>query len=172
MSRVYEIFTDGAYDYSSQIGSYAFCVFANNTLIYTESGLVENATCNRAEFEAVIRAFEYAKSKLQDGRLIIGSDSSLLVNTFNSWGERWVYGNKLHKRKNTDLVLRLLKLKEELGCRVRLVWVKGHAGILGNEISDRLAKEVIEKEKLLRATFDHSPKTEPSLNQEIQPMLF
>ena len=160
MSKIYEIYTDGAFDYKTSIGAYAFCVFeiieGKKKLIHAESGLVKNATSNRAEYEAFIKACEFSIETLVFDRILIKSDSSLLVNTYNKWAEKWVAKNKLHKMKNTGLVLRLLQLKAQLGESVSLEWVKGHAGVLGNEIADTLAQRVIDAEKKRRMNRDAS----------------
>ncbi|MEJ5328487.1 MAG: RNase H family protein [Candidatus Bathyarchaeia archaeon] len=160
MSKVYDIYTDGAFDYKTSIGAYAFCVFdiieGKKKLIHAESGVVKNATCNRAEYEAFIKACEFSIENLVFDKLLIKSDSSLLVNTYNKWAEAWVAKNKLHKMKNTDLVLHLLQLKQQFKESLCLTWVKGHAGILGNEIADKLAQRVIDTEKKRRMNRDAS----------------
>lgn len=99
-------------------------------------------TNNRAELMALIRAIQLCPD---DGRqLVIFSDSKYSMDAVNKWLPNWRNrGFKTVEGKdvqNRDLIE---ELDRELMRRVpepKLEYVKGHAGIDGNEIVDRMAK--------------------------------
>ncbi|KAJ9476310.1 Ribonuclease H [Pseudozyma hubeiensis] len=109
-------------------------------------------TNNRAELMALIRAIQLCPD---DGRqLVVLSDSRYSMDAVNKWLPNWRNrGFKTVEGKdvqNRDLIE---ELDRELMRRVpqpKLEYVKGHAGIDGNEIVDRMAKygaslEVVEE---------------------------
>lgn len=92
-------------------------------------------TNNRMELWAVIAALEALKH--EGTEVEIHSDSKYVVDAVE---KRWVFGwEKKHfkDKKNPDLWQRFLRVYRKH--RVRLVWVKGHAGNPLNEYVDRLA---------------------------------
>uniref|UniRef100_F1LH70 ribonuclease H n=1 Tax=Ascaris suum TaxID=6253 RepID=F1LH70_ASCSU len=75
-------------------------------------------------------------------RLIICTDSNLLIKSMNSWIKTWrkngwktANGGDV---KNKDLIVELDKLLEKV--KVHFKHVAGHAGIYGNEKADELAR--------------------------------
>ncbi|SPO26058.1 related to Ribonuclease H [Ustilago trichophora] len=99
-------------------------------------------TNNRAELMAIIRAIQLCPN---DGReLVIMSDSRYSMDAVTKWLPGWKKrgwttstGGEV---QNRDLIE---ELERELGQRYphpKLEYVKGHAGIDGNEIVDRMAK--------------------------------
>jgi ribonuclease HI len=101
-------------------------------------------TNNRMELLAVILALEALK---HDGTEVeVHSDSKYVVDAVE---KRWVFGwEKKHykDKKNPDLWQRFLKVYRRH--RVRMVWVKGHAGNPLNEYVDRLAVGAYQHGKL------------------------
>uniref|UniRef100_A0A915AH34 Ribonuclease H n=1 Tax=Parascaris univalens TaxID=6257 RepID=A0A915AH34_PARUN len=100
-------------------------------------------TNNRAELSAVITALRTACRK-NFSRLIICTDSNLLIKSMNSWIKTWrkngwktANGGDV---KNKDLIVELDKLLEKV--KVHFKHVAGHAGIYGNEKADELARNV------------------------------
>lgn len=102
----------------------------------------KNQTNNRAELYAIIRALEeldrYLRNDLEvylehHVEVIVYSDSKYCVNIIN---EGW------NRKKNTDLWEQLDKIH---ACykNLKFQYVRGHSGIEGNEIADKLATDSI-----------------------------
>ncbi|VDK42371.1 unnamed protein product [Anisakis simplex] len=98
-------------------------------------------TNNRAELSAVIAALKTAHEKNLT-RLIICTDSNLLIQSMNSWIKNWrkngwktANGEDV---KNKDLIVELDTWLNRI--EVRFEHVAGHAGIYGNEKADELAR--------------------------------
>ena len=102
-------------------------------------------TNNRAELMAVIVALEKTKTELEEQQpVVIYSDSSYMKNGITVWIHSWkrngwktADGGHV---KNKDLWLRLDKLYSDRRALIEFVWVRGHDGILGNEMADQLAR--------------------------------
>ena len=92
------------------------------------------------ELLAVIVALESLKG--EGHNVTIYSDSSYVVNAVEKgWLATW-RKKGFKGKKNTDLWRRYLHIAPKHN--VKLVWVKGHANIPGNERCDRLAVQAAE----------------------------
>jgi ribonuclease HI len=102
-----------------------------------------STTNNRMELTAVIEALASLKRRC---RVVLHTDSQYVQLGITEWLPNWVRrGWKTADRKpvkNADLWQRL----QELAARhdVEWRWVKGHAGIDGNERADQLANRGVE----------------------------
>lgn len=74
------------------------------------------------------------------GLLLIVSDSAYVVNGFTQWQEGWRRRN-WHKVSNSELWQPAVDCYLDRAGEVRFQWVKGHAGLPGNERADKLCKE-------------------------------
>lgn len=135
-----EIYTDGAC--SNGRGGWAASLHYEGQALFV-CGNAEDTTNNRMELTAIIKGLE---------RLIfpcevkIYSDSQYCVNGINSWIKVWArnaWKNKLKPIPNVDLWQQLYELLQEH--KVTAHWIKGHAGILQNEIVDDLAQLLRQK---------------------------
>lgn len=168
-----EVYVDGGFCYKTKIGAAAFAVFEDGILKYKYSKVLpQNATCNRAEYEAFLDSVFFAEKNnffnLSDGPIIFYSDSELLVQTYNYYMIAWfflenkfemrdIYGQKKSKESlpkklkrrstnevaNYDLVEKLLLVRELHDSDLRLVWTKGHAGTFGNELVNSMCSKAI-----------------------------
>ncbi|KAJ3972292.1 ribonuclease H-like domain-containing protein [Lentinula raphanica] len=94
--------------------------------------------------QAICRVFE--TTPFRKSLLTIKTDSKYSINCFNSWFSNWE-ANGWRKSdgteiKNLDLIRYiyvLLRARFQFKQSVELVYVKGHAGIVGNEGADSLA---------------------------------
>ncbi|CAO1617372.1 unnamed protein product [Sympodiomycopsis kandeliae] len=97
-------------------------------------------TNNRAELMAAIRAVQIAPP---DQPLIIHTDSRYTIDTVTTWIGNWRKNRWITSMgaavQNRDLIRRLDKELKNRPIRPTLKYVKGHAGIHGNEMADRLA---------------------------------
>lgn len=145
------IYIDGACFPNPGNGSWAFVVLNENEEIVFKKNSVElNTTNNRMECKAIIEAMKWVvDSNLEHIDITIYSDSQLIVNTYNTWMHKWSERGWKKKKsgvKNLDLVKELYSLKQMTS--VELVWVKGHSGILGNEIADYLCSKSFNKNRI------------------------
>lgn len=132
------IYTDGGCDPNPGTGGYgAVLIFGNQRKEL--SGGFRLTTNNRMEMMAAIKALEALKAPCQ---VTLYSDSEYLVKAINlGWAKRWRANrwkrNKEDHALNPDLWEKLLKLCEKH--QVTFVWVRGHAGVPGNERCDQLS---------------------------------
>ena len=101
-------------------------------------------TNNRMELMGTIIAME--KLKVLKADITIYTDSKYICDAVN---KRWVFGwekKNFTGKKNEDLWRRFLKVYRQHS--VKLVWVKGHAGNVWNELADKLATEAADSDKL------------------------
>ncbi|TVR06565.1 MAG: RNA-directed DNA polymerase [Salinarimonadaceae bacterium] len=108
----------------SPIGAWAF---KNHETGEEKSGLASDTTNNRMELQAVIEAI---KSLPIGGSAIIRSDSKYVCNVIN---------NRYIVNSNNDLWKKYLDVSH--GRKLRVVWIKGHAGDIFNEAADRLSRD-------------------------------
>lgn len=137
-----EIYTDGACRGNPGPGGWgAFLSYGEHEKEL--SGAEVLTTNNRMELTAVIRALEALK---RPSEVRIFTDSEYVRRGITEWVKSWkARGWKTADRKpvkNQDLWEQLDKLAS--GHTIDWRWVKGHAGIPGNERVDRLANEAID----------------------------
>ena len=139
-----EIYTDGATSGNgteNSSGGFGVAVFKDGQLIDYYCNGCENTTNNREELKAILYALlTYGKGY---GTPIVYSDSAYSVNTLTQWmygWERagWIKSDK-KEPKNLDLIKAYYDYVENHGYRIDLRKVKGHVGVLGNELADQLA---------------------------------
>jgi RNA-directed DNA polymerase len=116
-------------------GGWAFVIHDANVEF---GGRVSSTTNNRMELKAVIEAIKYVDPK---NSIIIRTDSQYVTDAAN--------GRTIVKT-NTDLWKEFEDLRKSR--RVKVIWVKGHAGDTHNEAADRLAAQQarLAKEETLR----------------------
>ena len=102
-------------------------------------------TNNRMEILAVIAALEALGEPCE---VTIHSDSQYVVHAITQgWARKWRAHGWMRNRKdpalNPDLWTRLLDLLDRSGHKVRMSWVRGHAGHAENERADQLAVDAL-----------------------------
>ncbi|MBO5364450.1 MAG: ribonuclease HI [Clostridia bacterium] len=135
-----EIFTDGACSGNPGPGGYGVI------LRYKQhekelSGGAADTTNNRMELSAVIAGLSALTEPCD---VTLYSDSKYFIDAIEQgWAEKWKAKGWMRTSKekalNPDLWERILELLKFH--KVKLVWVKGHAGHPENERCDRLAVE-------------------------------
>ena len=102
----------------------------------------DTATNNKAEITACIVAVAAAR-KFSVGKLILITDSKFVINCITQWISKWKRSGWVTATglpvKNKELLIHL----DILCCGFPVEWrhVRGHAGNLGNEFADKLAKK-------------------------------
>ena len=116
----------------------------------------QNTTNNRMELSAIIYAYEncYAYNRNENNwdYINIFSDSSYCCNMINKWIWDWAdKGWKNSKGKeveNIDLVKRIYELIKKRP-DITVTHIKGHNGLIGNELADALATGNMTKYKTI-----------------------
>ncbi len=139
-----DIFTDGACSGNPGPGGWG-AILRYNTVEKEISGGEANTTNNRMEITAVIEALAMLKEPCQ---VTLYSDSQYVCNALEKgWAKKWKANNWMRNKKepalNPDLWERLLQLYNIH--KVKIIWVKGHAGHPENERCDRLAVAQVKK---------------------------
>lgn len=136
---VVEIYTDGACKGNPGPGGWGALMLYGNSEKTLNGGEVET-TNNRMELTAVIEALGALTRPV---RVILHTDSKYVQQGITQWIANWKRnGWKTAARKpvkNEDLWRQLDDLSSRYEIEWR--WVKGHAGIDGNERADALANE-------------------------------
>jgi len=166
MQKKIEIYTDGSCIGNPGPGGWAslFLDSSQNKILKKISGKNISTTNNRMEMTAVIKAIQYMQKNFiapEKYKIIIHSDSSLIVQTINSGWKR---------KANLDLWLELEEAKKNLDVEFR--WVKGHSTNKYNQECDRLARGQAEKTALTSRNLPAVKKTENISKKNIQEKLF
>lgn len=135
------IYTDGGCSGNPGPGGWAFAVSENGKLVTTSSGGDAATTNNKMELTAVINALRFALDK-GEREVTILTDSQYVKNGITQWIHSWKRnGWRTSSKapvKNVEYWVQLDSLNSSLS--VTWSWVKGHAGIEGNEECDRLVR--------------------------------
>ena len=125
-----EVYTDGAYSSSRDMGGFAFVVLENKEKIYSYFFNEPNTTNNRMEIVAVLKALYWLKEvgKLNED-IIIYTDSMYVI---GSMTKNW------KRNKNVDLFTELDNIYKQFKTVV-FMDIKGHSGDKYNELCDKLA---------------------------------
>jgi len=103
----------------------------------------ENTTNNRMELLAAIMALDSLKRSCQ---VELYTDSVYVKDGITKWLKNWQQNNwktsNKKEVKNKDLWMKLIESSSPHEINWR--WVKGHAGITGNEVADQLANKGID----------------------------
>lgn len=128
------IYTDGAALGNPGPGGYGVVMLYGDRRKEISEGF-RLTTNNRMELLAVIVALEHLKK--ENLEVTVYSDSQYVVNSIE---QKWVFGwvkKGFKGKKNEDLWRRFLPLYDKH--KIKMVWVKGHAGLKENERCDVLS---------------------------------
>ena len=147
-------YTDGACKGNPGPGGFGVISLQNNEILYDYAEYCEETTNNREEMKAILHVFKLIEfSKVKD-TVVIYSDSAYCVNMINDWIWKWANNGLKNSKKQTveniDLVKELYKYLtiEFFPCQV--IKIKGHCGIIENELADALAtKDKAKYKKIL-----------------------
>ncbi len=126
------IYTDGGSLNNPGPAAYAFAVYRDNELIYSEGKAIGVATNNVAEYTGLIKMLEWLKSHSQNDAVVVFSDSQLMVNQVNG----------LFKVKNAairEFILKIRGLEQEIGLTI----VYKHIPREKNSFTDSLVKKAL-----------------------------
>lgn len=140
-----QIYTDGAFRVSKNLGGWAF-VITHKDLTITESGCIMETTNNQMEIVSLLNALKMLNTAFTDKSIPVEiySDSQYVINTAGIWIKNWLKTGFKNK-KNVEFWLKYLELSQ--GWDISFIWVKGHAGHYYNELCDEMAATAIENSK-------------------------
>lgn len=131
-------YTDGSFSPSTKNGGWCAYLECNGSSAII-SGYAKNTSISRMEITAVLEALDIVKEK---SHFEIFSDSQYVVNTI---AKKWIYIWKKNNWRNTsgkvanvDLWKKIYDLLQFHD--VTISWVKGHSGVIGNELCDEIAQ--------------------------------
>ena len=144
MSKKVVIYTDGACRGNPGPGGWGV-VLRYGDQSRALKGYVAETTNNRMELTAVLEGLRTLKRSCE---VELTTDSKYVMQGINEWIDQWKRnGWKTAAKKpvkNVDLWQQLDSECERH--QISWKWVKGHAGVEGNELADRLANEAIDEE--------------------------
>ena len=145
MTDIVEIYTDGACRGNPGPGGWGAVLVAGSHR-KTLHGGERDTTNNRMELTAAIEALNALKGSR---RVHLHTDSKYVMHGITDWMPNWKKrGWKTAAKKpvkNQDL---WMALDEAIGRHhINWIWVKGHAGVPGNEEADALANRGIDELK-------------------------
>ena len=148
------IYTDGSTKGNGKKqskGGYGVVIFDDQKLIDIYYENENDTTNNRMELCAILKAFELLNTKYKGQPAKLYSDSSYAINILTSWIYTWSQNNWTGSNKgiikNLDLIQSLYKYYniDFFICQIEFIKVKGHCGIVGNELADALSQADLSK---------------------------
>jgi len=145
MKDVLNAWCDGACAGNPGPGGFSAAIIFKDSTISFYSGYSEYTTNNRMELNGFIQAIRLVLNEVYNGfsgEVIIHTDSKYIENAINcGWLDKWARKGFV-KIKNPDLWQEVYTVISK--CEfITVKWVKGHSGIIGNDIVDRLAVEAM-----------------------------
>ncbi|GLG92320.1 Ribonuclease H1 [Gryllus bimaculatus] len=144
------VYTDGACEKNGRCGAKAGIGvwFGDSHPLNISEPVHGRATNNTAEIQAAVQALEVAK-RAGVKRILVHTDSEFTINCITKWVKKWVKNNwkvasGADVKNKEDLILLLEAMKN---IEVKWEHVRGHRGIHGNEMADRLARSGAERYK-------------------------
>lgn len=139
------IYTDGACSGNPGPGGWGVLLQYGDSE-KTLKGGDPNTTNNRMEMTAAIKAIE-AINETYTGEIILWTDSTYVMKGITEWIHGWKKKNWIKSDKKPVINTDLWKVLDNLNSQknIQWNWVKGHAGVEGNERADELARQGLEE---------------------------
>ncbi|MEM6752966.1 MAG: ribonuclease HI [Cyanobacteria bacterium P01_C01_bin.38] len=138
---IQSIYTDGACTGNPGPGGWGVVVYFDDGSVHELGDASKKTTNNRMEMQAAIAALEFLQSSGQNKPITLYTDSEYLINCVTKWVKGWK--RKDWKKSDGKPVLNqdLLQILDNLNNQ-QIKWqhVRGHAGNIGNERCDTIAR--------------------------------
>ena len=155
--NIFEIYCDGACSGNPGLAGSGVAIYQNEenpTLLYGD--FVELGTNNIAELNALFKAMQIAEESNNENIIPIFTDSKYSIDCISTWAYSWKkngWSKKGGEIKNLDLIIKSHTLFEKIKSKIKLEYVKGHSGIIGNELADRMAINAIKQKSIEYKSF-------------------
>ena len=137
------IYCDGACSGNPGNAGSGLAIYSNKknpVLLY--GAYEEEGTNNIAELNALFQALTIASQTHSENIISIYSDSKYAIDCITTWAYGWKkngWNKKGGEIKNLELIQEAHYLYEKLKNKIEIIHVRGHKGIEGNELADRMA---------------------------------
>ncbi|MDZ7819239.1 MAG: ribonuclease H family protein [Aliarcobacter sp.] len=141
------IYCDGACSGNPGNAGSGLAIYSNKknpVLLY--GAYEEVGTNNIAELNALHQALIIARQSNSQNIISIFSDSKYSIDCITTWAYGWKkngWTKKGGEIKNLELIKEAHQLYEKLKDKIEINHVKGHSGVEGNELADRMAVHTI-----------------------------
>lgn len=137
------IFCDGGCDPNPGPAASGVIVYEAGRVRAKYHGLYHQGTNNTAELNALFEAMKLAQEFKNAGHSVqILSDSSYSVKAMTQWAAGWQRKNwtrgKGEVLANAELIKKMYACYTQLPAGISIIHVKGHSGVEGNELADRM----------------------------------
>jgi len=145
-----DIFCDGACDPNPGKSGTGIAIYKKQHLDQLWYGLHNTSgTNNTAELLGLYHSLMFAKTAVEDDQsVIIHCDSKYSIECITTWAFGWKakgWKKKGGEIKNLDIIKPAHALYLDISDKIQVLHVKGHAGIEGNELADRMSVIAIER---------------------------
>jgi len=147
-----DIFCDGACNPNPGKSGTGIAIYKQQQLDQLWYGLHNRSgTNNTAELLGLYHSLIFAKAAVEDGQSVtVHCDSKYSIDCLTTWASGWKakgWKKKSGEIKNLDIIKPAHALYLEIADKVQVLHVKGHAGIEGNELADRMSVIAIERQE-------------------------
>ncbi|QKF59658.1 ribonuclease HI [Aliarcobacter lanthieri] len=155
-----KIYCDGACSGNPGNAGSGLAIYSNNKnpiLIY--GAYVENGTNNIAELNALLKALNIASQTNSKNKISILTDSKYSIECVTTWAYSWkknAWSKKGGEIKNLEIIQEAHYLYEKIKDKIEIIHVKGHSGVEGNELADRMAVNAIKEKKEDFTTYSYN----------------
>ena len=150
LSADVDIFCDGACDPNPGKAGTGISIYEKQVLTQLWFGLYNpSGTNNTAELLGLYHSLKFAKAAVAtDQSVTIHCDSKYAIDCVTKWASGWKakgWKKKVGDIKNLDIIKPAHALYLEIADKIQVLHVKGHAGVEGNELADRMSVIAIER---------------------------
>lgn len=140
------IYCDGACSGNPGEAGSGLAVYSSDSKpVLYHGAYVKNGTNNIAELNALYKALQICEENTEHKNTVL-SDSKYSIDCICTWAYGWKakgWTKKSGEIKNLELIKEAHFLYEKIKNNITIKHVKGHAGIEGNELADRMAVHTI-----------------------------
>ena len=157
INQTLTIYCDGACQGNPGRAGSGIAIYEGNvkpTLLYGD--FVANGTNNIAELQALKKAILISKDRAKS---IIYSDSKYSIDCITKWAYSWQKNNwqkKSGEIKNLQLIKEIHALYDSIKGKITIKHIKGHSGVEGNELADRMAVYAIKSKSSEYKEYEYS----------------